>query len=101
MAYCSVRTVMPRLHDGIRSCVQGCCDVVQLLAEHCSHIDHTGAGSLTALHLACVAGHLSVVRLLSQRGANIEARDQASYAPLHIAALLNHMPVRARVSGDS
>lgn len=69
-------------------------DLVRLLLEKCSHLDHTGAGSVTALHISCMAGHLEVTRALAQRGANIEARDAVSFSPLHIACLFGNESVR-------
>lgn len=69
-------------------------EIVQLFLEHCSHLDHTGAGSLTALHLACLSGQLEVTQALAQRGANIEARDAVSFSPLHIACLYGNETVR-------
>ncbi|XP_042892318.1 serine/threonine-protein kinase TNNI3K-like isoform X2 [Penaeus japonicus] len=68
-------------------------DLVRLLLEKCSHLDHTGAGSVTALHISCMAGHLEVTRALAQRGANIEARDAVSFSPLHIACLFGNESV--------
>lgn len=67
--------------------------MVRLLLEKCGHLDHTGAGSLTGLHLSCLAGHLEVTQALAQRGANIEARDAVSFSPLHIACLFGNESV--------
>lgn len=69
-------------------------EIVRLFLENCSHLDHTGAGSLTALHLSCLSGQLEVTQALAQRGANIEARDAVSYSPLHIACLYGNETVR-------
>lgn len=75
-------------------CWQGDVEIVRLFLENCSHLDHTGAGSLTALHLACLSGQLEVTQALAQRGANIEARDAVSFSPLHIACLYGNETVR-------
>ena len=72
---------------------QGDIDLVRIFLEKCSHLDHTGCGSVTALHLACLMGHLEVTQALAQRGANIEARDAVSFSPLHIACLMGHKEV--------
>ncbi|XP_071525007.1 serine/threonine-protein kinase TNNI3K-like isoform X2 [Panulirus ornatus] len=72
---------------------EGDVDLVRLFLEKCNYLDHTGAGSLTALHISCLAGHLEVTQALAQRGANIEARDAVSFSPLHIACLFGNESV--------
>ena len=60
---------------------------VKLLVDAGAAVDATGAGDLTALHLAL--NDESIVRLLIERGANVHAKSVRGRTPLLIAASAN------------
>ena len=68
------------------SCLPGHVDVVRLLLDAGSHIEHRNKAGCTPLMLAAREGHLETTRLLLDRGAKLdEASGSNEDTPLTLA----------------
>lgn len=65
-------------------------DVINVLLENGSDVNHPDFDGMTALCLACTLGHKGVVQLLLEKNADIGHWDRHGRTPLMLASANGH-----------
>jgi len=72
---------------------KGHADIVQVLLERGSSVNHADPDKNTALHLAAQNGHINVVTLLNRSGANPQQYNSKGKTPIDLATDKGHQAV--------